>query len=97
MREKGKKKKNLRLSVKQHSALMFHGIPGRVNSNSCKNSQPAFTFAGFFFFSSSSSVCTSRSMNQAVIFAECLSVWKSCRMQHRLFAGWWRGVKEVNF
>lgn len=50
VREKGKKKKNLRLSVKQHSALMFHGIPGRVNSNSCKNSQPAFTFAGFFFF-----------------------------------------------
>lgn len=29
-------------AVKQHPTLMFHGIPGRVNSNACKNSKPAF-------------------------------------------------------
>lgn len=34
-------------AVKQHSTLMFHGIPGRVNSNACKNRQPAFLFPAF--------------------------------------------------
>ncbi len=36
-----KKKRNSR-TVKQHPTLMFHGIPRRVNSNACKNCQPAF-------------------------------------------------------
>lgn len=73
----GGKKKKTSGSVKQHSALMFQGIPGRVNSNSCKNSQPAFTFAGFFFV-----VFRLHQPLQESAFNFRLSGCRSRRMQH---------------